>query len=433
VTNQRFAASSWEQIDFDIFKDPVAAADKGAQLAVSVDPAPAVLPPAPVESPKSVAHTASAPIPGRFSEIPQYWRRHRSRSVVAVLARHSAASVQRAWDAFTHSIVDYARSVRLALFPAIKKPAPTSVAKHRFSARGWAQMEFDIFKDLLFSVSKRIRATFKKKPVPAMPPSAALKSPKPLARPASPSTQGAGEIAQYWRRHRLRSAMAVVAHHSAASVQRAWDAFTHSIVDYARSVRLALFPAIKKPAPTSVAKHRFTARGWAQMEFDIFKDLLFSVSKRIRATFKKKPVPAMPPSAALKSPKPLARTAFPSTPGGSGEIAQYWRRYRLRSAMAVVAHHSAASVQRAWHAFNHTFIGYVRSVSLSFVRDCRLLFRPLTLPTPAVEFGSPTDTPHEKSAAHRNALAPIVNWLRQPITPGQISANRSPARSAPRK
>ncbi len=308
VNKQRFAASSWEQIDFDIFKDPVVAADKGAQLAVSVDPAPAVLPPAPVESPKSVAHTSAAPIPGRFSEIPQYWRRHRSRSAVAVLARHSAASVQRGWDAFTHSFADYVRSVRLALFPAIKKPAPTSVAKHRFTARGWAQMKFDIFKDLLSSVSKRIRATFKKKPVPAMPAPAALKSPNPVARPASPAT-----------------------------------------------------------------------------------------------------------------------------PGRSGEIAQYWRRHRLRSAMAVAARHSAASVQRAWHAFNHTFIGYVRSVSLSFVRDCRLLFRPLTLPTPAVEFGSPTDTTQEKSAAHRNALAPIVNWLRQPITPGQISGNRSPERSAPRK
>src|SRR5271169_809129 len=254
--------------------------------------------------------------------------------------------------------------VHLATFPTTEKPAPSSVANRRFTTSAWTQIEFDLFKDALGAVPKEAQPAVREDPVPAVPLTALVESPKPEAHTASASISDRfSEVPQYWRRHRSRSAMAAFARRSAVSVQRGWHAFTHSFVDYARSVRLALFPVDEKQAPPSVAKHRFTASGWAQMGFDIFKDLFAAVSKRIQATVKKKPGPAVSPPAALKSPEPVARPAYPSTAGKSSEVPQYWRRHRSRSAVAAFARRSAASVQRGWHAFTHSFVDYARSVS----------------------------------------------------------------------
>ncbi len=225
--------------------------------------------------------------------------------------------------------------VRLAPFPIIEKPGPPAVA---------------------------IEPVAKDDPVPAVPPPALVEPPR------------------YWRRHRSRSVVAAVGRNSATAIQRALHGFTHAFVNYARSVRLALFPVIEKPRATSEVNQRFTANCWAQIDFDIFTDPVAAGHKRAQPATKEDPVPAVPPPA----------------------------------------------------GFTHVFVNYARSVSRSFVRDCRLLFRGLTLPKPAVEVGSSAEAANEKSVTNRNVLVPIVNWLRQSVTPANIFSNRSPARFAHR-
>jgi general secretion pathway protein A len=258
--------------------------------------------------------------------------------------------------------------VRLAPFPIIEKPGPPAVT---------------------------IEPAAKEDPIPTGPPAAPVEPPR------------------YWRRHRSRSVVAALGHNSAVVVQRAWHGFTHAFVNYARSVRLALFPVIEKPRATSEANQRFTANSWAQIEFDIFTDPVAAVHKRTQPAAKEDPVPAVPPSASVEPPR-------------------YWRGHWSRSVVAALGHDSAAAVQRAWHRFTHAFVNYPRYVSRSFVRDCRLLFRGLALPMPAVEVGSSTEAANEKSVTNRNVLVPIVNWLRQPVAPANIFSNRSPARFAHR-
>jgi general secretion pathway protein A len=194
-------------------------------------------------------------------------------------------------------------------------------------------------------------------------------------------------------------------------------------------VRFAPFPVIKKPRPPAKANQRLTALScWEQIDFDVFKDL----DKRTQPAVKEDPVPAVPPLAPMECPKPVARSAYASTPGRSSGVSGYWRRHRSRSVVTALGRNSAASVQRAWHGFTHAFVNYARSVSRSLVRDCRVLFRGLTLPMPALEVGSSTATANEKSVAHPNVLVRSVNWLRQPVTPANIFSNRSLARSAHR-
>jgi general secretion pathway protein A len=145
------------------------------------------------------------------------------------------------------------------------------------------------------------------------------------------------------------------------------------------------------------------------------------------------PVPAVPAPSPAESPNPVAPLAYVSTTGRFSEIGLYWRTHRSRSAVAVFASNAAAAVQRAWHAFTPPLVQYPRSISRSFLRDCRTLFRVLPLPTPALEPDSSAEGANEKSVTHRNVLAGLVNWLRQPVTPGNIFSNRSPARSVHRR
>src|SRR5208283_44366 len=191
---------------------------------------------------------------------------------------------------------------------------------------------------------------------------------------------------RHWRRYRSRSAVAVLARNSVASVQRAWHAFTHRLVDYARSARIAPFSVFERPAPPSVPS---------------------------RSAVNLNPVPAEASPAPVVAPKPVARTANAPTSGESSQNREHWRRNQSRSAVAVFPRSSVASVQRAGHAFSHPFVDYAHSVSHSFIRDCRLMFRALTLSTPALELGSSANGATAKSAIHRSVLAPIVHWLRQ--------------------
>src|SRR5208282_3125056 len=120
---------------------------------------------------------------------------------------------------------------------------------------------------------------------------------------------------------------------SVASVQVAWHAFTRQVVGYVRSFSSS---TTKNPLP--------------------------AVREQAQTAAKKDPVPAVPPS-----PAPVE---YPR-----------WRKHRSPSVIVEFVRNSAASVQLAWHAFTLPVVSYVRSVSSSFVRDCRLFFRVLTLPT----------------------------------------------------
>jgi general secretion pathway protein A len=185
-----------------------------------------------------------------------------------------------------------------------------------------------------------------------------------------------------WRNHRSRSVIVKFVRNSVASVQVAWHAFTRQVVGYVRS-----------------------------FSSSTTKDPLPAVREQAQTAAKEDPVPAVPPS-----PAPVE---YPK-----------WRKHRSHSAIVEFVRNSAASVQLAWHAFTLPVVSYVRSVSSSFVRDCRLFFRVLTLPTPALQLDSSPQGPNQKSGAQHNVFAPIVNWLRQPFTPGsgKRSATRPPHR-----
>jgi len=141
--------------------------------------------------------------------------------------------------------------------------------------------------------------------------------------------------------------------------------------------------------------------------------------------------PFLPPLESSEAVAPPAEEV--PTQKKPGKISRHWRLHRHPSDLAAFARNSAASVKRAWHAFTHPIVCYAHSVSRSFVRDCRRVFRALTLPTPALKLDPSIVGATAESASQRNILAPIVQWLRQPFNTGQISAHRSSHASANRK
>jgi type II secretory pathway predicted ATPase ExeA len=259
--------------------------------------------------------------------------------------------------------------------------------------------------------SVAIQPPVKEDPVVVPTDSATEDLPKTVPQPVPPSAQ---RTYGYWRKHRSRWPVAVFARNSVASLRRSWLAFTDQCASVARAVRCAVFPPAEKNTRPPVASQRFTPGWLAQIDFGIFKDPVAAVHKGSQAAAEEHPLPAVPPPAPVQSPR-------------------YWRRHRSRPNVAAFARNAAVSVQRAWHALTHPFVFYVRSVSQSFVRDCRVFFRSLAPPMPALEFGSSTEGADEKSPALRNVLAPLLNWLRQPISPGPFSRNRSSASSGHRR
>ncbi len=275
---------------------------------------------------------------------------------------------------------------RLAPFPVSEKLAAPSVDKRRVTACSWEQIEFDIFQDLPNAVWKGTQPALADDRAAAVPPATLQEFPKPVADPVRPTaSDGAGGIPTYWRRHRSRSAVVVFARNCTASIRRVWNALTHL--------------AVRGTQP---------ARG-------------------------EHPAAAVSPPALREFPKPVADPVRSAAPNESSGIAKYWRSHRFGSAVAMFARNSIASVHRVLHSFTHPVVRYARSVVHSFVRDCRRLSGDVTVATPAVQCASPADGTNETSTNPRNTLAPIVSWLRKPITPTHISSNRSPARSAHRK
>lgn len=247
---------------------------------------------------------------------------------------------------------------------------------------------------------------------PVVPTDAAtVDPPKTVPQPVPPSAQ---RTYGYWRKHRSRSPVAVFARNSIASLRRSWLAFTDQCASVARSVRSAVLPPVGKTGLPPVASQRFTPGWLAQIDFGIFKDPPAAVHQGSQTAAEEHPLPAVPPPPPVQFPK-------------------HRPRHRSRPNVAAFARSSAGSVQRTWHALTHPLFSYMRSVSQSFVRDCRLFFRSLVPPTPALEFGSSNGGGGEKSTTLRDVLAPLLNWLRQPLTPGPFSRNRSATRSAHRR
>ncbi len=487
VANRLFTACSWEQIEFDIFKDLPDAVWKGTQPALGEDRAVAVPPPALQDFPEPVDGPVRPAASDGAGGIPKFWRRHRSRSAVAVYARNSVASIRRVWDAFTHLVV---RGTQPALGeepaaavppPALREfpepvagPIPPAASdgaggipkywrRHRsrsavvvFARNSVASIRrvWDAFTHL---VVRGTQIALGKDRASAVPSPALREFPKPVAdSPAAPN--GSGRIAKYWRRHRSRSAVAVFARNSVASIRRVWHAFTHLVVRGAQtalgkdrgaavaSPALREFPKPVADSPAAPNGSGRIAKYWrghrSHSAVAVFARNSVASIRRVWHAFTHlvvrgaqtalgKDRGAAVPSPALREfPKPVADS--PAAPNGSGGIAKYWRGHRSHSAVAVFARNSVASVHRVLHALTDPVARYARSVSHSFVRDCRRLSGGVTMATPAVRFASTADGANASSNP-RKALAPIVGWLRKPITPTHISSNRSPARSARRK
>ena len=109
--------------------------------------------------------------------------------------------------------------------------------------------------------------------------------------------------------------------------------------------------------------------------------------------------------------------------------------------MAVFARKASAFIRLDSPTFFHGVVYYSRSVLLSLFRDCRQVFRALTMPSPAKELRpeaatatvATTAATRKPTLRRRNVLVPIAKWLRQPISTGSLANQRRVPRSAVRK
>jgi len=148
----------------------------------------------------------------------KYWRKHRTRSAVAVFARNSVSTVKQTWEAVWGMLVEWVGRVRRALFPVVEKSPPLSVAEEPFTEECWMQIEFDILEKLHpRAAQKQARFAVKEEPTPA-------------SAPAMPAPSR-----RYWIKYRLSSTV-VYARNSMCSVKRMWSAVSGPIVEHVRSL-----------------------------------------------------------------------------------------------------------------------------------------------------------------------------------------------------
>jgi general secretion pathway protein A len=179
----------------------------------------------------------------------------------------------------------------------------------------------------------------------------------------------APETERYWRRK--RSGVRAFAYGCVTATRRGWNDVIDGISDFGID---------------------------AQTAFSSFVERFKRPSVATQTAIKKDAVPAIPAAPPLES-------------------QQFWRK---QQAASLVPRNSAASARHGWDALASPIVRYVRSVSYSFVRDTRSFFEALVPRTPALEMGSSGDDAMEKSSIHRNVIAPVMHWLRQPI-----AANRT--------
>ncbi len=233
-----------------------------------------------------------------------------------------------------------------------------------------------------------VQLELEENPVLAIPPATAPETPPPET--TAPETPGPAALSpydfvvlessgtpKYWRRYQHRSVLAVLARKSAA--------FARKSTAFARR---------------SAANARQSARFVRQLAAYARKSSGFASRTAVRVR---------------------------KSTGFSTQFAAYARK------STEFATKTGGSVGRTWHTVTDPVVSYARSVAQSFVHDCRLFLRSLSVPSPALEHGSSAGGGDEKSPVLRDILAPIVNWLRQPITSGPASNNRSRPASSGRK
>jgi hypothetical protein len=207
-------------------------------------------------------------------------------------------------------------------------------------------------------------------------------------------------------------------------------------------------------APLAVAERQLDTHYGRLVSFPTFDDILENVSAS--------PLPLPPPAhpidaiLALSSPapqelpEPVAAAAYaPPLPELTEApqipvIPKYWHRHKSQKIMAVFARKASAFIRLDSPTFFHGVVYYSRSVLLSLFRDCRQVYRALTMPSPAKALSpeAATATIGTTAAAvatrkptlrRRNVLVPIAKWLRQPISTGSLANQRRVPRSAVRK
>jgi hypothetical protein len=189
---------------------PVRAVPVAAAISVPVTPA-------------AVPATRVAP-DGATPETParpkKYWRKHRTRSAVALFARNSVSTAKRAWEAVWGMLLEWVGCLHRARFPMAEKSPPVSATNEPFKEECWmTQIEFDILEKMHRSAAqKQAQSTVDEEPTRAVAPA----TPAPSRR--------------YWRKYRLSSTMVVHARNSMSSVKQMWSAVSGPVVEYVRLV-----------------------------------------------------------------------------------------------------------------------------------------------------------------------------------------------------
>jgi len=161
-------------------------------------------------------------VPSGATETParpqKYWRKHQTKSAVAVFARNSVSTVKQTWETVWGMLVEWVGRVLRALFPVVEKSRPVNVAEGSFTEECWMQSEFDILEKLLARAAHK-QAQF-----------AVIEELPPASVPAMPAASR-----EYWSKYRLNSTV-VYSRNSICSVKRMCSAVSGPIVEYVRSV-----------------------------------------------------------------------------------------------------------------------------------------------------------------------------------------------------
>jgi hypothetical protein len=220
-------------------------------------------------------------------------------------------------------------------------------------------------------------------------------------------------------------------------------------------------------APLAVAERQLETHYGRLVSFPVLDDILENVSPS-PAVLPVDPIEAIPapPSPALQElpqPQPVPTVAYSSPISELPEIPpeaprvpvlpKYWHRHKSQKLSAIFARKASALIKLDSPSFFRGLVYYSRSVVLSLCRDCRQVFRALTMPSPAKELqpeaaaatasATTADVTAEAATAvatrnpsvrRRNVLVPIAKWLRQPISAtGSLANQRRIPRSAVRK
>ena len=196
TSSQRLTSCGWEQIDFNVFKQPYTAEHEKAKLAHGESGAPIAVSVTQIADAEPVAPAVPVPSTSRSGEMRRYWRSKGSASRVHSVTSAIGVFTQRCRAAMQ----SVSRRVREALVATREHLRDALVSAGKALRRPPASIEPDV----------------EKRPVAA-------------ARPAMST-----EPKKYWRRS--RSAAALFARNSAVSGNRAWHGFVDPFGNYLRSV-----------------------------------------------------------------------------------------------------------------------------------------------------------------------------------------------------